>query len=162
MILKKQEKSGIIKAIYSSSTLCASIFDTNTRSLTVIFNNGGQYKYPSVDLTDYTRFETADSNGSVFSTYIKKKYTNFEKLDKLDADTIDTILKEVSELKEAEDKSNLEGIKKIMMESMATLLANYVKTNNIDYDLFRKIETNMTKYDGIQNPQPTQKNSDEV
>ena len=68
MIIKKQEKNGKIKAMYSSSTICASIFDTLTKDLTVIFNNGGQYKYPNVELTDYTRFETSDSNGITFST----------------------------------------------------------------------------------------------
>ena len=91
MILKKQEKNGIIKAMYASSTICASIFNTENRDLTVIFNNGGQYKYSSVELTDYTRFETSDSNGTTFNTYIKKKYTNFENLDKLSELELKTI-----------------------------------------------------------------------
>lgn len=154
MILKKQEKNGKIKAMYSSSTICASIFDTATKDLTVIFNNGGQYKYTSVELTDYTRFETADSNGSVFNTYIKKKYTNFEKLDKLDENNIKSILKEVDELKTAEEKASTEGATKSMMETMAIMLAGYVSTGKIDNDLYRKLETKMEAYNKATNPQP--------
>lgn len=154
MILKRQEKNGKIKAMYSSSTICASVFDTATKDLTVIFNNGGQYKYPSVELTDYTRFETADSNGSVFNTYIKKKYTNFSKLDKLDENTIQAILKEVDELKTAEEKASTEGAAKSMMETMAIMLAGYVSTGKVDNDLYRKLETKMETYDKVTNPQP--------
>ena len=156
MILKRQEKNGKIKAMYSSSTICASIFDTTTRDLIVIFNNGSQYKYPSVDLTDYTRMETADSNGSVFNTYIKKKYTNFEKMDKLNSQTIDEILKEIETLKEAEDKASIEGTSKEMMEVMAGLVANYVGSGKVNYDMLRKLETKISAYDKVANPQPTQ------
>lgn len=156
MILKRQEKNGKIKAMYSSSTICASIFDTTTRDLIVIFNNGNQYKYPSVDLTDYTRLETADSNGSVFNTYIKKNYTNFEKMDKLNSQTIDEILKEIETLKEAEDKSSIEGTSKEMMEVMAGLVASYVGSGKVNYDMLRKLETKISAYDKVANPQPTQ------
>ncbi|MEI6879789.1 MAG: KTSC domain-containing protein [Bacteroidota bacterium] len=154
MILKKQEKNGKIKAMYSSSTICASIFDTATKDLTVIFNNGGQYKYTSVELTDYTRFETADSNGTIFNTYIKKKYTNFEKLDKLDENNIKSILKEVDELKTAEEKASTEGAAKSMMEVMAGMVANYISTGNVDSSMLRKLESKIAAYDKATNPQP--------
>jgi len=153
MILKKQEKNGKIKAMYSSSTVCASIFDTATRDLIVIFNNGGQYKYPSVELTDYTRFETSDSNGSTLNTYIKKKYTNFEKLNNLDENTIKSILKEVDDLKSAEEKASTEGAAKSMMEIMAIMVANYVSTGKVDYDNYRKLESKIAAYDKITSPQ---------
>jgi hypothetical protein len=156
MILKRQEKNGKIKAMYSSATVCASVFDTTTRDLIVIFNNGGQYKYPSVDLTDYTRFETAESNGSTFNTYIKKKYTNFEKMDKLDDETIKAILKEIEDLKGAEDKASLDAATKAMMETMALTLASFVSTGKVDYDVFRKLQTKMEAYDKVANPQPEQ------
>lgn len=156
MILKRQEKNGIIKAMYSSSTICASVYDTNTKDLTIIFNNGGQYKYPSVEMTDYTRVETADSNGSVFNTYIKKKYLTFEKLDKLNDSTIEAILKEIESLKEAEDAATIEGTSKEMMEVMAGLVANYVGSGKVNYDMFRKLETKMSAYNKVANPEPTQ------
>jgi hypothetical protein len=154
MILKRQEKNGKIKAMYSSSTICASVFDTETRDLTVIFNNGGQYKYPSIELTDYTRFETSDSNGSTFNTYIKKKYTNFQKLDKLDENTIQAILKEVDDLKTAEEKASTEGASKSMMEIMAAMVANYISTGKVDNDTLRKLESKIAAYDKATNPQP--------
>ena len=156
MILKRQEKNGKIKAMYSSATVCASVFDTTTRDLIVIFNNGGQYKYPSIELTDYTRFETAESNGSTFNTYIKKKYTNFEKMDKLDDETIKAVLKEIEELKGAEDKASLDAATKAMMETMALTLASFVSTGKVDYDAFRKLESKMQAYDKVANPQPEQ------
>lgn len=154
MILKRQEKNGKIKAMYSSATICASVFDTTTKDLIVIFNNGGQYKYPSVDLTDYTRFETAESNGSTFNTYIKKKYTNFEKMDKLEEGTIKAILKEIGELKEAEEKASMEGVTKAMMEAMAIALASYVSTGKVEYDVLKKLQTKMDAYNKVANPQP--------
>jgi hypothetical protein len=154
MILKKQEKNGKIKAMYSSSTICASVFDTETRDLTVIFNNGGQYKYPSIEMTDYTRFETSDSNGSTFNTYIKKKYTNFQKLDSLDENTIQAILKEVDDLKTVEEKASTEGASKSMMEVMAAMVANYISTGKVDSDIYHKLEGKMAAYDKIINPQP--------
>ena len=42
MILKRLEKNGVIKAMYSSATICASTYDTTTKDLTVIFNTGGK------------------------------------------------------------------------------------------------------------------------
>jgi hypothetical protein len=72
MILKKQTKDNLVKAIYASSNICASTYDTQTKDLVIIFNNGGQYKYPNVSETDYTRFEIADSQGAIFNSHIKK------------------------------------------------------------------------------------------
>lgn len=158
MILKRQEKNGKIKAMYSSSTICASVFDTATKELIVIFNNRGQYKYPNVELTDYTRFETADSNGSVFNTYIKKKYPTFQKLDNVDEVTITAILKEVDDLKTVEDKVTTESVTKSMVEVMASMVAYYVSTGKVDYNMFRKLETSVTAYDKVTNPQPETEN----
>ena len=98
MILKRKEKDGIIKAIYSSSNICASVYNTVTNELTIIFSNGGQYKYTEVTKTDYMRFETADSQGSVISSHIKKYTTS--KLDNVDTTEI---LKEVEQLKTQEE-----------------------------------------------------------
>jgi len=156
MILKRQEKNGKIKAMYSSATICASVFDTATKDLIVIFNNGGQYKYPSVELTDYTRFETAESNGSTFTTYIKKKYTNFEKMDKLDEQTIKSILKEIGDLKEAEEKASIEGSTKAMLETMTLILASYVSTGKVEYDIIKKLQNRIDTYNKVINPEPEQ------
>jgi predicted transcriptional regulator len=156
MILKRQEKNGKIKAMYSSSTICASIYDTTTKDLIVIFNNGGQYKYPNVDLTDYTRVETAESNGSEFNTRIKKKYTNFEKLEKIDGASLNAILDEIESLKEAEDKATMDGVTKQMMSVMADMVANYIANEKVSQDMLRKLETKILAYNKVANPEPTQ------
>ena len=154
MLLKRLEKKGKIKGMYHSSTICGSIYDPATKELIMIFNNGGQYKYPNVESTDYTRFETADSHGAAFNTYIKKKYTIFEKLDKLDATAIAMILVEIKELKEAEDKSLTEGKSKALIESLYSLIGNYISTGTINADLFAKAKTKVTEYDNFLNPEP--------
>lgn len=158
MIVKRLEKNGKIKAMYSSSTICGSVYDTATKELTVIFNNGGQYKYPDVASSDYMRFETADSNGSTFNTYIKKKYPTFEKLDKLSDTALATILKEVEELKTTEDSASIEVKTKTMLESMNVLLGSYIANGKVDYDLLRKVETKIAEYNKLANPEPTSAN----
>ena len=158
MIVKRLEKNGKIKAMYSSSTICGSVYDTATKELTVIFNNGGQYKYPDVASTDYMRFETADSNGSTFNTYIKKKYTTFEKLDKLSDTALATILKEVEELKGAEDTVSIEVRTKTMLEAMNVLLGCYIANGQVDADLLKKVETKIGEYNKASKPEPTTAN----
>ena len=117
MILKKQEKDNKIKAIYSSTNVLASIYDKGTSDLTIIFNKGTQYKYPKVSVTDYTRFEIAESQGVVFNSHIKK-YT-FEKLDAIDPVAI---IKEIDTLKGAETKAFLFGKQDKLVRAMKQLL----------------------------------------
>ena len=104
MLLKKLDNNGEIRATYSSSNIVSSIYDKATKALTIIFTNGGQYKYSDVSLTDYTRFELADSQGAVHNSHIKKH--TFETLAKVDTKAL---LVEVSELKDAEKKQLLEN-----------------------------------------------------
>jgi hypothetical protein len=154
MILKRVEKDNKIKAMYSSSTICATIFDTQTKDLTVIFNNGGQYKYPNVSLTDYTRVEISESTGSDFNTHIKKKYTNFEKLDKITDTALSAIIKEVEELKAADDKIQLEAKTKTMLDSMTRLIAGYIATGKVEKTIFKNVESSIADYNKIANPLP--------
>lgn len=153
MILKRQEKDGKIKGMYSSSTICASIFDTATKDLTVIFNNGGRYKYPQVEQTDYMRFETADSHGSAFNTHIKKKYTNFEKLEKVTEEQLKNILTEVTELKEAEDKAALSGASKALVGSCLSAATEFVKSGVITPATLEQLEAKIALYKKITTPQ---------
>lgn len=152
MLLKRQEKDTKIKAMYASSTICATTYDTTTKDLTVIFNNGGQYKYPGVALTDYTRLEISESTGTDFNTYIKKKYTNFEKLDKISDAALAAITNEVSEIKKADDKNQLESNTKSMMKEMTSILGEYVSTGKVNADSFKKLQFAITAYDNIVNP----------
>jgi hypothetical protein len=98
MILKKQEKDNIIKAIYDSSNILASTYNKENMDLTLIFKKGAQYKYPNVTLTDYTKFEIAESQGIIFNSHLKK-YT-FEKLQEINPTELIT---EIDKLKPKKD-----------------------------------------------------------
>jgi len=154
MILKRLEKDNKIKAMYASSTICATIFNTTTKELIVIFNNGGQYKYPNVALTDYTRIEISESTGSDFNTHIKKKYIEFEKLDKLSDTALSAILKDVEEMKAADDKVQLATKTKGMLDSMTRLLAAYIATDKINPSVFKDVQSSIEAYNQIANIAP--------
>lgn len=154
MILKRLEKDNKIKAMYASSTICATIFDTTTKELIVIFNNGGQYKYPNVALTDYTRIEISESTGSDFNTHIKKKYTEFEKLDKLSDAALAAILKDVEEMKAADDKLQLASKTKTMLDSMTRLVAAYIATDKVNPSVFKDVQASIEAYNKVANPAP--------
>jgi len=131
MLLQKETKNDrTTKALYSSSNICASLYDKLTKELTITFNNGGQYKYRDVSLTDYTRFEMADSQGSVFSSHLKK-YA-FENLGKTNTQDI---LDEVVVLKEAENKA--------MVAHSAKALVALAKSLSTYHESTDKIETSM-------------------
>lgn len=144
MLLKKQEKDNVIKAIFSSSNICASTYDRTSKNLTIIFNNGGQYRYPNVSETDYTRFELADSQGVVFNSHIKKY--DFEKLDNIDASSI---LTEITELKEADNKAKITHYEKTMIDRIQAVAAYYETTQTVDPALYTKMKSSMDDYEKI-------------
>lgn len=72
MLLKKETKDGIISAIYASSSILASTYDTANGNLTITFKVGSQYQYANVNEADYVRFEIDDSQGIILNTHIKK------------------------------------------------------------------------------------------
>lgn len=117
MLIKKQEKDNTIKAMYQSSTILASIYDKNKSDLTIIFSKGSQYKYPGVSNTDYTRFELAESQGTVLNTHIKKY--SFEKLDAIDPSII---VKEIESMKKAEHDALLKVKQQNIVKAMKQLI----------------------------------------
>lgn len=121
MILKRVEKDNLVKAIFDSSNVIASIYDNTTNDLTIIFKSGSKYKYNNVSKSDYMRFEIADSQGSVFNTHIKK-YT-FEKLENVD---ISKIIAEVTSLKNDERKAIITAKKNRITELMKLLSGDSV------------------------------------
>ena len=147
MILKKQEKNGKIKAMYLSSNICASIYDTITNDLTLIFNNGGQYSYHGVSNTDYMRFEIADSQGSVMNTHIKKyPYTKLDKVDTTE------ILKEVAELsKDVEPEVTPEIATKQLLGTMTEILDKYIKNGNVTMSLLGLLKVSISQYEDVTN-----------
>ena len=117
MILKRQEKDNVIKAMYNSSNIIASIYNKETSDLILIFNKGSQYKYPNVKSSDYTRFELAESQGKVFNSHIKAY--SFEKLDNINPEAI---LTEVDDLKKSEQTALLEAKQLKVVKVMEDLL----------------------------------------
>jgi len=134
MILKRQEKDGIVKALYESSNILASIYDNNNSDLTLIFKSGTKYKYPKVSKSDYMRFEIAESQGNVFNSHIKK-YT-FEKLENVDTAKI---IAEANTLKATEDekliKDKRENIRRSIfnLSSIIAINENFENAVLIEY-----------------------------
>ena len=117
MILEKIEKNGLIEVLYESSNIIASKYNKLDKSLSIIFKHGGNYVYSNVPETDYFRFETAESQGKVLNSNIKK-YA-FIKEDNVD----------VSEV--------IDRIKNIKQEEIMLFekgLINYMKKITKDYD----------------------------
>jgi len=113
MILKRQEKDGVIKAMYDSSNVLGSIYDTNTSNLDLIFKSGQKYRYANVSKSDYTRLEIAESQGQIFNTHIKKYAA--EEMEKVDTSKI---LEEAVDLKAKEDNAIYEAIKLELIEKI--------------------------------------------
>jgi len=150
MILKRKEKDGIVKAIYSSSNICASVYNTVTNELTIIFNHGGQYKYADVAKTDYMRFETADSQGSVLNTNIKKYSSS--KLDNVDTAEI---LKEVEELKVKEEPQVTPDVAvKDMLQNMSDIISNYLKNGNVTTASLAGLKDKIATFEKVKNVKP--------
>ncbi len=143
MIVKRLEKDGKIKAMYASATVAASTYDTITGDLTVIFNGGGVYTYPAVAKTDYTRFELAESTGSEFNTYIKKKYPNFMKQEPMSSDKMSTLLTEIKQLVEDNTPKITD---KDVIQSMFKVISSYIETGSINPSNFADLSKIMGSY----------------
>lgn len=95
MLLSTEKKDDLTNVIYESSNILTSSYNEAAKELTVVFKNGGQYKYKGVPTNDYLRFELAESQGKVLNSHIKKY--PFEKLENVNVEPINAqilILKE--------------------------------------------------------------------
>lgn len=131
MILKRVEKDGIVKAIYKSSNVLASKYDKSNESLTITFNKGTTYTYTGVPVTDYTRFEIAESQGKILNGIIKKYPVT-------QGETIDPtkIIAEVTKHQEDEIKEIESSLIKIMDSTVVT----YNKKGVIDTTTLNRIQ----------------------
>jgi len=57
-----------------SSNIKKTEYDTNSKNLKVVFNNGAVYEYENVPHQTYTKFRVAESQGKFFSSEIAKKF----------------------------------------------------------------------------------------
>lgn len=144
MLLKKQETDNKVKSIYESSNICASTYDKSNSSLTIIFNNGGQYIYENVSSSDYLRFEVADSQGAVFNSHLKKY--SFQKLDKVD---VKDILIEINSIKNIEDTIKINHAVGLMVDKMITFSKYYETTREVETGLLNKVREAIADYDKI-------------
>ena len=87
MIISRVENNGIVNGLYNSSNILASEYNKTSKDLIITFGYGGKYKYLEVSLTDFTRFESAESQGKVLNSHIKTNY-GFEKLENGDVKLI--------------------------------------------------------------------------
>lgn len=117
MILKRIDKDTETKVLYESSNILASTLNKSTNDLTIIFKTGTKYKYANVSKTDYIRFESAESQGVIFNSHIKKY-----PFEKLEAVNVEMILKEILTLK-TEEKTDL-------LNEALTNLRSIIKTLN--------------------------------
>jgi len=140
MILKRREKNNEIKAIYDSSNIIASIFNTEPNELQLIFKSGIKYKYPNVSKSDYMRLETADSQGVIFNTHIKKYI--FEKLGNVD---ISKILDEGKSIREQEFEVELNAKKERMFKTMKGIVLLIDGERPFD-DVLDKLKTEIDEY----------------
>lgn len=140
MILKRQEKNGVVKAMYSSATVLASVFDSSKNELTVIFNNGGKYTYTSVSEADYKAFETADSQGKTLNASIKKY--PFTKQTPMDANILTSMINEIEQLKKdkPDDSTSVTDEKKLVM-LMSVTVADYLNSGKINANVLKEIKT---------------------
>jgi len=147
MLVKRQEKEGKIKSMYASSNVCASTYDKTTKDLIIIFNNGGQYKYSDVSMTDYTRFELADSQGKVINSHIKNYV--FEKLDAVDTKVI---LNEVETIRKVEDEIILNATVRGMVDKLKAVVTYYETTGNLGTKLIDNARAAIAEYDALIEP----------
>lgn len=62
-----------------SSNLVSTIYDTESKTLTVEFKNGVKYEYDEVPHNIYAQLRLSESQGKFFNTQIAKKF-NYRKL----------------------------------------------------------------------------------
>lgn len=70
MILKRQNKDGIVTATYDSSNIQGSVYNATKNELIIVFKTG-QYKYANVTPVLYEQFEAAESQGKLFNSTMK-------------------------------------------------------------------------------------------
>lgn len=105
MLIKKNDTGDIVKSYYNSSNLLTSEYNKKNKTLLIVFKHGGSYQYKNVPITDFTRFEMADSQGVELNKTIKPKYP-FEKVDSGDIKIIEEEIKQLN----LEDLKDEQGI----------------------------------------------------
>lgn len=132
MLIKRNVKGNNVEALYDSSNILASSWDKTTNDLKITFKRGAQYLYKDVRATDYTRFETAESQGKELNKRIKNTY-NFEKLDNVETAEL---IKEIY----AYQQEEMSKAEKNLITAMKAFLVSHENQNSIDTKELENIE----------------------
>ena len=73
-IISEKIEKNIITVDIKSTNLKKGVYDTESKVLTIIFNNGSIYEYYNFPWEIFTKFRMTDSQGKFFSTNINGKY----------------------------------------------------------------------------------------
>lgn len=79
MLKTKKYNGSNILVEYDSSNLKSANYDTNTKKLTITFNNGLSYEYDDVPHDTFAGMNLSESTGKYFNQNIAKKY-NYRKV----------------------------------------------------------------------------------
>lgn len=73
-IISEKIEGRIINVIINSSNLKNAVYDTETKDLTITFNNDTIYMYQDVPWELFTKFRMSDSQGKFFSQNISRNF----------------------------------------------------------------------------------------
>jgi hypothetical protein len=73
-IISEKIEGTIINVIINSSNLKNAVYDTETKDLTITFNNDTVYMYQDVPWELFTKFRMSDSQGKFFSQNISRNF----------------------------------------------------------------------------------------
>jgi KTSC domain len=96
MLLESEQNGNNITTLYDSSNVLKSIYNTETKDLTITFSNGGKYKYFNVDANTFLGLQENTSIGKFVNSTIKKNF-NYEMIGLEDSKKL---LSEISAIKE--------------------------------------------------------------
>ena len=142
MVLERVENDGLVKAIYESSNIVASSYNKVKKDLNITFKHGGNYTYQGVAETDYIRFETAESQGKVLNSNLKKY--SYLKHDKVD---VNEILEEITKLNDAEIFAMEDGV----IKSMRIMVSDFENEGIFNTELLDKLSNMVKLYNEIKN-----------
>jgi len=73
-IISEQISGTTINVDVKSSNLKSASYNTESKNLTVSFNNGSIYEYYDVPWVIFTKFRMSESQGKYFNTNISRTY----------------------------------------------------------------------------------------
>jgi hypothetical protein len=73
-IISEKIEGTIINVIINSSNIKNAVYDTETKDLTITFNNNSLYMYQDVPWELFTKFRMSESQGKFFSQNISRNF----------------------------------------------------------------------------------------